>query len=239
MRVRSTLVVLVFLLFAAPSVAVVKVYDATPPHGTPGDNFTFNNALCPPIQIRAGIVWGHFTLLDTGSGTVTVTEHSQEPTTVNLFEIESLFGPGAFVFIDARSTVRPGLPYTGVGSTAPGGSVDWGVLGGWTQSGYVYCASSPIAICSSSAASPHGTTSPLGPMPSPTYDMGTWSFDANGDMEGAPYISRTNLGGTSNEQSLQRGAFVGGGVPALPLVGMAGIAIALGMAGVRAIGARR
>ncbi|MEZ4218024.1 MAG: hypothetical protein R3E88_16175 [Myxococcota bacterium] len=238
MRLRSLCLALL-LLAAAPAAAVVKVYDATPPHGTPGDNFTFNDALCPPVQIRPGIVWGHYTISDTGSGTVTVTEHSQEPTTVNLFDIETIFGPGAYVFIDARSTVHPALPYTGVGSTAPSGAVDWGVLGGWTQTGFVYCASSPTTICAASAGTPHATTSPLGPMPSPTYDMGTWSFDSAGDMEGVPYISRTNLGGTSNEQSLVRGLYVGGSVPALPLVGIAALAAGIATAGARAALRRR
>ena len=234
MRFRTLLSVLALLVLAAPSAAVVKVYDATPPHGTPGDAFTFDNGLCPPVQPRLGIIWGGFRIDDPGGGTVTVVEHSQEPTTINQFDIVTLFGPGAFVFINASSTVTPGVPYSGTGSTAPGGSVVWGVVGGWTQTGFVFCAASPTTICSNSSASPHGTTSNLGPMPSPTYDLGTWSFDAEGDMLAAStYISRTNSGGTSNQQTQLRGAFVGGGIPALPVIGVGALAVALLVAGAR------
>ena len=240
MRFRHVLLILALLALAAPSGAVVKVYDATPPHGTPGDSFTFNLANCPPINSRLGNIWGFFKIDDTSTGTVTTVDYEEQPVTVTQFDIAQFFGPGAYVFIDARATSQPSLPFTGTGSTAPGGSVSWGVLGGWTQTGYVFCAASPTTICSNSAATPHGTTANLGAPPSPTQDLGTWTFDAEGDMLAlTAVIGRTNLGGTSNEQALLRGAFVGGGIPALPLIGIGALAAGLLVAGARTMARRQ
>ena len=56
-----------------PAAAVVKVYDATPPHGTPGTHFGFSTTLCPPISSSPGQVQGQHVVSDTGSGTVTAT----------------------------------------------------------------------------------------------------------------------------------------------------------------------
>ena len=134
--------------------------------------------------------------------------------------------------IEGLWNVPPG--HTGTGSTAPGGSVDWGVVSGWTRSGFTYCASSPATICTSGTQVPHGVTVATPPAQSSTYDLGTWTFDAAGDMSAAsPYIFFTANGGISNGQYLVRGAFVGGSVPALPLVGAGALALALGVVGVR------
>jgi hypothetical protein len=73
------------------------------------------------------------------------------------------------------------------------------------------------------------TTFPV--LPSASYDLGTWNFDAEGDYEAAQaYIFRTSNGGLANLQQLLRGAFVGASLPALPLLGFA--ALAAGLVGI-------
>ena len=69
-----------------------------------------------------------------------------------------------------------------------------------------------------------------------TYDLGTWAFDAVGDYEAAtPWIFRTTAGGTSNQSIIQRGAFQGSALPALPLVGFGALALSLAVVGGRSL----
>ena len=236
----ATAIAFAFLVGVPTSAdAVVKVYDATPPNGTPGDVFLFTITLCPPVEQTPGNVQGRYVLDDAATGTVTASSITiEQPQSLDL-DLLGVYGPGAFVFIDGIVIAQPNAGQTGVGSTSPGSSVDWGVIGGCVRSGCTFCTSSPATICTAGVQVPHGITVPTPPAQSPTYDLGTWSFDAEGDMEAAtPYIFFTSNGGTSNGQYLLRGAFVGGSVPALPLVGAGALAIALAVVGVRA-GLRR
>jgi len=235
MSLRTLALTLALVGLAGPSAAVVKVYDSTPPHGAPGDSFRFTTTLCPPIRVTPGIVWGNASINDTGGGTITVTQYLQRPFTLTDFDASATFGPGAFVFVTSDNSITPTLPVTAPGSTAPGGTIDWGVVGGWTRSGEGFCISSPQTICTAGAQLPHGVTSPAPEMNSPTYDLGTWAFDASGDYAATQaYINGTQNGGTTNGQTLLRGSFVGGGIPALPLVGAAALAVALLVGGARA-----
>ena len=225
--------------FALPASAVVKVYDATPPHGAGGDEFQYSTDLCPPIQISPNYWQGHYTISDTGSGTVTATEYVQELVqSVNFgpLALVPIFGPGSYVFTTSLTTFSPTLPATAPGNTAPGGSVDWGVLGGFTRVGEAFCISSPQTICTGGTQVPHGITTPISGAPSPTYDLGTWSYDAEGDFQAASnYIVGTFNGGTSNRQALLRGSYVGGSIPALPLVGVGAVALGLLGLGTRTV----
>ncbi|MCA9511333.1 MAG: hypothetical protein KC560_11565 [Myxococcales bacterium] len=216
-----------------PAAAVVKVYDATPPHGTPGTHFGFSTTLCPPISSSPGQVQGQHVVSDTGSGTVTATTMDVVLHQLIDFDTTSVFGPGSFVFGLSVGTWNPSVPATGTGSTSPGGTVQWGVLSGWTNSGTGFCISSPQTICTAGAQVPHGVTTNLPDANSPTYDLGTWTFDGQGDMVGTSYIYGTFNGGTANNQMLITGAYVGGGVPALPLAGAAALAVGLLVAGAR------
>ena len=74
---------------------------------------------------------------------------------------------------------------------------------------------------------------------SSTYDMGTWSFDAEGDYEASPYIARTSNGGLANTKQEFRGRFVGASIPALPLVGAAVLTLGLLTVAVRSVLLRR
>jgi len=166
---------------------------------------------------------------------VTIAELDMRRVTFVDFDATATFGPGAFVFVDAVSLIStPPGGHTAPGSTAPGGTVDWGVIGGWNSTGVGFCVASPQTICTAGAQLPHGITSPLSPITSPTFDLGTWTFDARGDFQAASsYVWGTFNGGLSNRQSLLRGLFVGGSVPALPLVGVGALALGLVVAGGR------
>ena len=246
MRLRHLLAVAAcaaLVPLALPASAVIKIYDATPPHGTAGDNFAFAVTLCPTIRPQPGQQQGDFTLSDTGSGTITIADWNQQRivlTDIPPAQLSAVFGPGSYVFVDSRNTMQPTIGLTAPGSTAPGGTVDWGVLGGWTATGLAFCIASPQTICTAGAQIPHGQTVPVPPVNSPTYDLGTWVFDSEGDFEAAStYIWGTFNGGVSNQQSLLRGVFVGGGIPALPLLGLGALAVSLVAVGARATLRRR
>lgn len=240
MGLRHLTLTIAFVAAAAlalPASAVIKVYDATPPHGTPGDELAYAVTLCPTIRVNPGQQQGSFTLNDNGGGTVTIANWNQQRvvlTNISTAQLTPVFGPGSFVFVDSKNTLKTTLGQTASGSTAAGGSVDWGVLGGWTSTGLAFCIASPQTICTSGAQIPHGQTVPVPPINSPTYDLGTWTFDSNGNFQAASaYIWGTFNGGVSNTQSLLRGSFVGGGVPAIPLFGVGALAVGLAVTGAR------
>ena len=131
-----------------------------------------------------------------------------------------------------------GIGAHGPSSTAPGASTEWGILSGWSATGYRFCVSSPVGICNN-AGFTHGVTVPS-IVNSDTYDLGTWSFDAVGDYENAaPYVFSTANGGIQNIRYALRGSFVGASLPALPLVGFGALAASLAVVGVRATLGRR
>jgi len=236
---RKLLPALVALLIAGPALADVKVYNSTPPGGTPGDQILNNPALCPSVQVTPGLFEGSATLTDDGAGTVTMTDLTITQAQDIDFDTTLLNGPGAFVFVISRNTSGPAPGQTGAGSTAKStGSVDWGVIGGWDATGFGFCISSPTTVCDNNVT-PHGVTTPTSVVQSSTYDMGTWSFDAEGDYEATPYIQRTSMGAMSNTIYELRGRFVGAGIPALPLVGVGAIGLGLLTFGVRSLMRRR
>ncbi|MCA9510778.1 MAG: hypothetical protein KC560_08755 [Myxococcales bacterium] len=237
MRIRTLVSTLALVALAHPASAVVKTYDATAPHGTVGDEILFTTTLCPPVQSTPGRLQGQYRLEDAAGGTVTLTEFGMRRfvnTNIANGAIDGVFGPGSYVFVTSDSTSKPTEGTTHAGSTAPGGSIDWGVLSGWTRSGVAFCISSPLTICNVSTQVPHGITTSAPNANSPTYDLGTWAFDAEGDFAATTaYITQTANGGLTNIQFLLRGAFVGGSVPALPIVGAGALAVALLAMGAR------
>ena len=145
MKLRHLIVAAALIALAAPAAATVKVYDADPGNGTPGDAFQFSTTLCPPIQASAGVMQGFNILTDTAGGTVTMTEHGViNVVNVNFdtSQLTGVFGPGSFVFVNNRSTWETlGMP-TALGSTAPTtGSIAWGVISGWIATGSNFCIS--------------------------------------------------------------------------------------------------
>jgi hypothetical protein len=245
MRLLFVSMAAVGLLLSGSARASIKVYDASRENGTPGDNVLYSFNLCPPIQTTLDILEGHSTIVDDGLGTVTLIEHAvvtDQVTDISGNQLVGTFGPGAFFFgvgFNTRSTTIPNVSQTsGIGthgpsSTAPGASVEWGVLSGFTVTGFSYCISSPVAICNENVT-PHGMTA-ISVLNSPTYDLGTWWFDATGDMEASPFIYVIANGGLTNGQSLLRGAFQGASLPAVPLVGFGALACSLVVIGAGAL----
>jgi len=231
---------------AGPSSAAVKFYDSSQLSGAPGDERRVTADFCPPVATTLGSLQGFTQLADDGLGTVTLVELedvSNNRVDVGPELLLPLFGPGAFVFIDVavtRSVAGPQLSNaSGVGahgpsSSASDASVEWGVISGWQITGTNYCVSSPVEVCNENGFG-HGVTL-IAALPSPTYDLGTWSFDAEGDYEAAGwYVRVTSNGGLSNNQERLRGAFVGAELPALPAAGFAALGAGLAAAGLRAL----
>ena len=174
--------------------------------------------------VVADTIPGVTTLTDTGSGTVTLSDLDLAFCNAGTTDAIVAYGPGAFIFVEEASRLRVDGTHVASGSTAASGSVAWGVVSGWSATGDVFCRSSPDVICSSFGFV-HGSTIPASPL-SPTYDLGTWTFDASGSYEATPYIWATLSGGVGNSQAVLRGKFVRR-VPALPAVGGACLAIVL------------
>jgi hypothetical protein len=239
MRIRNLILIAALVALASPALATVKVYDASTDNGTPGTQLAYSTTLCPPISVRPGRLTGNHTLEDTSGGTVSINNFSLTEFVMTNYvppTLDAVFGPGSFVFITASPTINNNsLPQTGAGSTAPSSSVAWGIISGFTNTGIAFCIASPQTICTGGAMVAHGVTTPLGAINSTTYDLGTWSFDAVGDLSASQYISRTSNGGTANGQRLITGAYVGSSIPALPLIGAGALALGLVVAGTRTV----
>ena len=230
---RSCLVVLALLSGLAigrPATAELKIYDASPTRGTPGDQIDSAAGFCPIV--RLDFLQGSATIDDPGTGTVTLQNLTIDSPNVIVLgpdQLTGIFGPGSFLFIDGSSTLT-NTDVLGTGSSAPGGRVEWGIVSGWGGTRRDICVSSPVTICLSSCF----CEPPPGPWPpSATYDLGTWTFDAMGDYETAGYLVRVTNGGLGNTNNLLRGAFVGASLPALPLFGAGVLAAALLISGAR------
>jgi len=226
------------LLLAGPAAAETKVYNSTAPGGVAGDRL--QNSPDPEIPpFTPNVLKGRAVLDDAGAGTVTMSTLEVVQIELADFDTTGFFGPGSFIFIDNATTASPAPGQTGSGSTAKStGSVTWGIIGGWTGTGVSFCISSPPSTCTNSGFT-HGMTEPTSGPASSTFDMGTWSFDAEGDYEASPYIQNTQLGGASNTLWELRGTFVGAGIPALPLVGLGAVAAALLAHGIAAVRRRK
>ena len=250
MRTRFILVLtatLFALLFAGSAQAVTKFYDSSAENGAPHDFIVQSLGLCPPIQTTPAFLNGFTELTDDGLGTVTLEQlevHSNRLVDFAGAALESTFGPGAFIFIDAARTERVNAPSvsntTGVGAHGPSGSAsgetaEWGVVSGWTVTGADFCISSPVSICNDAGFS-HGQTA-ASILNSSTYDLGTWTFDSAGNYEILePYLQRTqDTNNLTNVRYVLRGAFHGASLPALPIVGFGALALTLAVVGGRAL----
>jgi hypothetical protein len=248
MRLRTVFTVLVVLGLAASAHAEIKVYNASRDNGTPGDIITNSVTIDPPLQTTPDTVQGSAVLEDDGLGTVTLNDLDVEVSVLIDYGEDLLTmtqGPGAFIFIDTRRTNSIGAPHVsdtlgenGPSGTDPTEATEWGIVSGWALTGFEFCLSSPPTLCDQAGFAHGATIAPV--LPSDTYDLGTWTFDAVGDYEASQwYITRTNNGGLSNTNYLLRGAFQGSGLPALPLVGFGALALSLAAIGGRTLLGRR
>jgi len=244
-RLLGPLLPILALCIAVPAGAAVKSYDSSTANGEPGDNKQTSINVCPPVRLQRGVITGSTTLLDNGTGTVTLSSLVMAEDRRTDFGPDALaptFGPGAFVFIASnvtRETTSPNESTTqGVGGhgpsgTAPGQSAEWGILAGFVGTGSQFCVSSPVSICNQNGFA-HGQTNTF-LISSTTYDLGTWRFDARGDMAAETwFIKRTSNGGLANTQAYLRGAFHGAALPALPVLGFGVLAVCLAVLGGRA-----
>ena len=226
------------LVFAASAQADLKVYDSSKTNGLPGDLISLQS-VSPFVQVLARRLEGHAFIEDGGSGsptlsTLTIEQHAVTDLNADSFpRVIEIFGPGAFIFVETHSTMGHDAPHVGTGDSAPGGQITWGVISGWVGTSTYICLSSPAIICIGSS---FGGASPPSPVvPSASYDLGTWSFDAEGDYEATSFIQRTTNGGMANTLFDLRGAFVGASLPALPLVGLGALAACLAVVGSRRV----
>jgi hypothetical protein len=237
------------ILVAGSANAEVKSYDSNANNGSPGDQKRISINLCPPVVITANTLLGYQKITDNGTGTVTLDHTNANTTQITDLSGDLLvpvFGPGAFIFIDGQikrkagptTSNTSGIGGHGPSGTGPGQSAEWGVVSGWTSTGFQFCISSPITICNQNGFSHGATTGYI--LPSTTYNLGTWNFDAEGDMQSSTwFLIRTSNGGLSNNHYLQRGAFVGAALPALPIVGFGILALGLAVVGGRAIAGKK
>jgi len=233
MQIRNAALAMLLVLSSAGSaLAEVKAYTGDI---NKGDFLLYASTLCPPIQTTPGIFGGGYVLTDDATGTVTLNSFATITSTTIPVDTTFAFGPGSFIFVSAQQTTSatPDQVSAAGSSTAPSGSVGWGVLTGFSLTGGTFCLSSPTDTCTNSGRV-HGVTVPPTPG-SPTYDLGTWNFDANGDFEAEPYIAGTGAGGTSNNQNELRGALQGPALPVLPLAGFGALGVALLTLGVRSV----
>jgi hypothetical protein len=248
MRMLQLFVALVVLSLAGSAQAVVKFYSSDPDNGTPGNTSRISINLCPPAISTPDQIGGFIELDDGGSGTVTLSNVVYCCAGSGLTDLSGgilipIFGPGAFIFIDAATTTTisaPGVSNTsGVGAhgpsgTDPGESIEWGVIGGWEITGAQFCLSSPVTICNENGFAHGATVFPI--VPSTTYNLGTWDFTAVGDIDAVTqYLTRTSNGGLSNNGNRIQSALHGSSIPALPLVGFAALALSLTAIGGRAL----
>jgi len=232
--IKQALVGIAVIAFSTNAIAETKVYSSNPPGGLQGDAIINTPANSPSSEFFGESQFGRVVITDDGLGTVTLDEFidTSSPTPLDL-DLSTALGPGAFVFNAPTTTTSPTPGQTGTGSTAAGtGSITWGVISGWTNTGFQFCISSPTTVCNSTST-PHGVTTEADDVPSSTYDLGTWSFDAEGNYEASPLIGSTLSGGTSNIVLLYRGRLVGPALPALPLLGMGALGLALLSLGAR------
>ena len=242
MRLINLILVLTLLHLAGAASAATKTYNSSAENGTPGDTILVATNLCPPVTLTPSDQFGFSVIEDDGLGTVSLdnTQLNVGLTDLGADLLGPVFGPGAFIFIDSKATLtnvgNGGSAHVSLSgaSTDPGASAIWGIVSGWSATGFQFCVSSPVAICNGAGFS-HGLTVGL-VLESATYNLGTWAFDSIGDYEAVTaYIDRTTNGGLSNTQLVLRGAFHGSSLPALPLVGFGALALSLAIIGGRSL----
>lgn len=134
-------------------------------------------------------------------------------------------GPGATALLHGN----PAPSFTGTGTAAPGNTVRWGTVTGWTLTGQFWCNSNPALICALLGAMDEVTTEPL--FNGPLFDLGTWSFHGTG-FTATPYVTTYATTSFGNLQNYFRGERMDD-----VTVPIAGIAV-LGLAGALVVGAR-
>ena len=198
------------LMTTAPAPATMRAYEVGSAGGF--DHRLRNPQLSPSTGFapRNG-QWGAFFLEDEGGGTVTIdalrfgadavfTYYDTGFMSCGFDETPPEIGHGAVV--RSRFAISAAAGQVASGTTAPGGQIDWGVLSGFSRTGLVHCRSfkvlDPCDYCARVNQLEDATVA-YDPIPSTTYDLGTWNFDSNGDFAATPYLLQTMSGGGGAE----------------------------------------
>jgi hypothetical protein len=185
----------------------------------------------------------------TNGGSIVIDETGGVPTLVSMVlmaEFDDLVGastitsiPGSTVVLHAENTLGPAPNQTGVGSTS--GSINWGPLTGWSQTGRLFCGTTCPGGCGgASGCIPFVGFDGLGP-PAPlmntSFNTDPWVFTGD-EFTSSTSFQIVSLG----LDTVQAWTQLGGrqvAIPALPLAALGGLGAGLVYLGARALGRKR
>lgn len=231
------LLALTVLTLAMPAAADLKSYTVY------GDQSTLFPT-CGTI-LRPGSQSGMAIINETGNGTPTLVELNSQNQFLDIVggTITSAV-PGTTVTLNNRTVASPTPGQTGLGDTAT--TINWGTLGGWSQTGRLNCTTNlgnggtpPPSSCILFIG--FEGTGPPAPLKSTSFVIDPMTFTVTTtERFDTPSVEFVTLGLGAVTANVQ----IGGGllplrpVPALPLIGVAGLGAALLYLGARAIRGR-
>jgi hypothetical protein len=148
--------------------------------------------------------------------------------------------PGTTVELHSTTTLGPAPNQTGVGSTT--GSINWGQLTGWTQTGQLFCVTNcPGGCAGASSCKPFVGFEGLGP-PAPlkasSFNTDPWTFTTDSHSFKTASVELVSLGlGAVTAAGQFGGRLVQ--IPALPLAALGGLGAGLVYLGSRALSRKR
>lgn len=219
---------LISLAVSSPALASLSVYDVR------ASRIRELASQSPQVQI----------LSETGVGTAVI----QEPpapapvlrrllhVTLSPWRTTDLPGLSGFIAFKRETVQGPAPDQTGAGSTQ--GTIVWGEVTGWTISEELFCESQPTSICDFATVQDLDTVVPPTPWTFDDADLGTWTFHATG-FRATPLLYATRPQGAGNRQIVYRGTNRSSAIPALPLVTLGALALAVLASGAAALRGRR
>ena len=230
---KTTLVLLVALLVASPALAELKRYDGNTLRILHTITLTVTTQTYPTFRANA------VSVEDTENNSPTLTSFQFLTNTLTTTLTDGFAGPGSYIHTRGISTIGA-QPAIGSGDSET--YIAWGVVTGWAGTGGSFCRSSndpafpgtgaPGPICDLVVFAEDATVLPI--IPSTSYDLMTWGFDAEGDFGADNYIWQSNDGGKSNEDYYLRGQLVVN-VPAMFAVGFGILGVSLVLLGARSL----
>jgi len=209
---------------------------AFPGAGSCNPTFPTHGSPEPPCNLTNG---GGIVINDTGNNQPTLTSMVLMAEWDDFVGATTVAGiPGATVQLHAENTLGPTPNQTGTGSTS--GSINWGALTGWSQTGRLFCQTNCPGSCgSASGCKPFVGFDGLGP-PAPlkasAFTTDPWVFTGDEFTTSSFEIGSLGLGAVTAQIQ------VGGrlvAIPALPLAALGGLGAGLVYLGARALGRKR
>jgi hypothetical protein len=239
MKLRILLASATALLMASPALAALKSYSIS------GDQSTLFPT-CGTV-FRPGTQSGIVTINDAGNGTPTLVQLRSQNIFTDLVGGTSTTGiPGTTVTLNSRTVAEPTAGQTGTGNTAT--TISWGGLSGWTQTGRLNCTTylpgggtPPPSSCVLFVG--FEGTGPPAPLKAGTFVIDPMKFTIAGGTDeefNTPSVEFVSLGlGAVTANIKISGKLINGSVPALPMIGVAGLGAALLYLGARAVRSRK